>query len=66
MQSVVVGNRVAYAIIAGLMCVVCGHGTEARAALSDNLCGAMSAVRTQGFPTSADLREASCRPSPIC
>eukprot|EP01041_Mallomonas_annulata_P036834 gene36833-60021_t len=40
---------------AGLVCALIGGVTDARATLSDDLCGAMAAVKTQAFPTSADL-----------
>ena len=55
MQNGAVSNRVAYAILAGLICLASGRATEASAALSDSICGAMAAVKTQDFPSSSDL-----------
>lgn len=55
MQSGAVRNRLAHAMVAGLICFVASGATEARAALSDSICGAMAAVKTQDFPSSADL-----------
>ena len=55
MQSGAVRNRLAHTMVAGLFWLAVGGATEARASLSDSICGAMAAVKTQDFPSSADL-----------
>lgn len=50
-----VGGRLAALVAAGLVCALSGGVTEARATLSDDLCGATSSVKSQAFPISADL-----------
>lgn len=59
MQFNEVGRRLGGMIATGLVCATIGGATEAKAALSDAMCGAMAAVRTQDFPTSADLSRAA-------
>ncbi len=56
MKSGAVRDRLAHTLVAGLFWLAVGGATEARAALSDSICGAMAAVKTEGFPSSADLR----------
>jgi len=59
MESAAIRSRLASAIMAGLFVGVFGGATEARAALSDSLCGAMAAVKTRDFPSNADLSRAA-------
>lgn len=54
-----VGRRLAAMIATGVVGVAMGGVTEARAALSDSICGSMARVATQTFPTSADLSQAA-------
>lgn len=59
MECSEVGRRLAVLMAAALVGVMSGDVAQARASLSDSLCGAMAAVKTQNFPTSADLSRAA-------